>query len=212
MNTCYICCALDCKIDINPDKSDLVIGADRGYLVLEKNGITPDIVLGDFDSFNGEISCENIIRFPIKKDYTDSQLAIEHAIQKGYKKIQIYGAIGGALDHTIANISLLAYYSKQGIDIVFFDGENALFAITDSKIEFSPSAQGRISVFSFNDKAFGVFEKGLLYELDNAILENQFSLGVSNEFVKEKSEISVEKGTLIIYTSKENYKKHLTKE
>ncbi len=211
MNTCYICCALDCKVDITPDKNDIVIGADRGYLVLLKNGIKPNVVIGDFDSYEGEIVCDNIIRFPIKKDFTDSELSIKYAIENGYKNIKIYGAIGGALDHTIANISLLAKYSKNGVDIAFFDDKNALFAITNLSVKFDSEAKGRISVFSFDDEAFGVFEKGLLYELENATLENQTPLGVSNEFVNKESEISVQKGTLILYTSKENFENHLTK-
>lgn len=211
MNTCYICCALDCKVDITPDKNDIVIGADRGYLVLEKNGIKPNVVIGDFDSYEGEIVCDNIIRFPIKKDFTDSELSIKYAIENGYKNIKIYGAIGGALDHTIANLSLLAKYSKNGVDIAFFDDKNALFAITNSSVKFDSEAKGRISVFSFDDEAFGVFEKGLLYELENATLENQTPLGVSNEFTNKESEISVQKGTLILYTSKENFENNLTK-
>ncbi len=210
MNTCYIVCALDCELDFAPDASDLVIGADRGYLVVKRNNIKPNIAIGDFDSYNGEIECENIVRFPVKKDYTDSELAIKQALEMGYKKIRIYGAIGGELDHTIANLALLASYSKQGIDIAFFDEKNAIFAITNSSVSFTEEAKGRISVFSFDDKAFGVLEKGLLYELNNAILENKAPLGVSNEFVGERATISVKSGTLLLHTSSENYEKHLT--
>ncbi len=211
MDICYIACALDCKIDITPNETDLVIGADRGYFVLEKNGIKPSVAIGDFDSYEGEIACENIIRFPVKKDYTDSELAIKYAIEQGYKSIKIYGAIGGALDHTIANIALLAKYSKEGVDIAFFDDENVVFAITNSGVRFDSNARGRISVFSFGDEASGVSEKGLLYELKNACLTNHNPLGVSNEFISEKSEISVQNGTLILYTARKNYENYLTR-
>ena len=210
MNICYIVCALDCILDFNPDSTDFIIGADRGYLVLKSNKIQPNAVIGDFDSYEGEIACENIIRFPVKKDYTDCELAIKYAIEKGYRNIRIYGAIGGALDHTIANIALLAKYSKESIDIAFFDNENVVFAITNSGVSFDSNASGRISVFSFDNEASGVFEKGLLYELYGAILENKAPLGVSNEFVGRKSTVSVEKGTLILHTSKKNYENHLT--
>lgn len=211
MDICYIACALDCKIDIKLRKNDLVIGADRGYLVLEKNGIKPSVAIGDFDSYDGKIDCENIIRFPVKKDFTDSELAIKYAIENGYKHIRVYGAIGSALDHTIANISVLAKYTESGMDIAFVDGENVLFAVCNSKVSFSSKAKGRISVFSFLDKSIGVNEKGLLYELSFATLENITPLGVSNEFIGKNAEISVENGVLIIYTSKENYEKHLTR-
>ena len=211
MNTCYIACALDCQLDFIPDETDLVIGADRGYSTLVKNKIKPNVVIGDFDSYPDKIECENIITFPVKKDFTDSALAIEHAISRGFKKIVVYGAIGGDLDHTIANLALLANYTEKGFNIVFVDNKNVIFAICNNKIRFTSEAGGRISVFSFKDKAEGVYEKGLLYELENASLENSIPLGVSNEFIGKDSEISVKSGTVLIYTSKENYEKHLTR-
>ncbi|MBQ4510569.1 MAG: thiamine diphosphokinase [Clostridia bacterium] len=211
MNTCYIVCALDCKLDFISDETDLVIGADRGYLTLVKNKIKPNVVIGDFDSYTGEIKCENIIKYPVKKDFTDSALAIEHAISKGYKKIVIYGAIGGSFDHTLANIALLADYTKKGIDIAFVDGNNIIFAVYNGKAAFTEEAKGRISVFSYSDISLGVTEKGLLYEINNVMLKNTVPLGVSNEFIDKNAEISVENGVLIIYTAKENYEKHLTR-
>ena len=211
MNTCYIACALDCEIKIDPQEGDLIIGADRGYFTLVENGILPHVVIGDFDSYTGNIDCENVIVHPVKKDDTDSALAIEYAIEQGYKKIVVFGAIGGELDHTIANISLVARYTERGIDISFVDKENALFGVYNSSVHFSKLASGRISVFAFNDKAFGVCERGLLYSLDNATLENKIPLGVSNEFTGEKSSISAENGTLLIYTRRENYENHLTR-
>ena len=138
MNICYIACALDCKIDFTPDKSDYVIGADKGYLNLINNGIEPNVVIGDFDSYTDKIECENIIKYPVKKDFTDSALAAQHAISKGYDKIIVYGAIGGHLDHTLANIALLADLTKKGINIYCIDSleynrENTLviLAVTD---------------------------------------------------------------------------------
>ena len=212
MKTCYIACALDCKIEFTPQEQDLIIGADRGYFTLVENGFKPNVALGDFDSYNGEIDCENTIVFPVKKDYTDSALAVKYATEQGYTKIVIFGGIGGELDHTIANLSLLAEYTEKGIDISFIDGNNALFAIHNSLVRFDEQASGRISVFSFGDKAQGVFEQGLLYSLNNFELTNKVALGVSNEFIGEKSIISVKNGTLLIYTSRENFENHLTRE
>ncbi len=210
MKICYIACALDCKIQISPKENDLVIGADRGYFTLVENGVSPHVAIGDFDSYTGKIDCENTIVYPVKKDDTDSALAIKYAIEQGYRKIVVFGAIGGALDHTVANVALAAACAEKGIDVSFVDGENVLFAIHNSSVSFNKDASGRISVFSYGDKAKGVYEKGLLYTLDNAVLSNRVPLGVSNEFTGDFSEISVEDGTLLIYTSKENYEKHLT--
>lgn len=210
MNTCYIACALDCTLDFLPDETDLVIGADKGYFTLVKNGFKPDIVIGDFDSYTGEINCQNIIRYPVKKDDTDSALAVKYACEKGYKNIVIYGAIGGMLDHTIANLSLLGQYINEGINIAFIDGENVIFGIKDREIRFDKKAQGRISIFSFLEKAYNVNISGLMYEVKNYTLTNDRALGVSNEFIGNDSSISVEKGILFIYTSKKNHDLYLT--
>ncbi|MBO5262223.1 MAG: thiamine diphosphokinase [Clostridia bacterium] len=211
MKTCYIACALDCKIDFTLRSSDLVIGADRGYFTLVENGIKPNVAIGDFDSYTGKIDCEKTIVFPVKKDDTDSALAINYAVEQGYKKIVVFGAIGGELDHTIANIALAADFANKSIDISFVDGENVLFAIHNSSVCFDENAKGRISVFSFGDRAEGVYEKGLLYTLDNEALYNIRPLGVSNEFIGKKATVSVGNGTLLIYTSRENYENHLTR-
>lgn len=210
MNTCYIACALDCVLDFVPDKTDLVIGADRGYFTLVKNGIMPDVAIGDFDSYTGEVKCENIIKYPVKKDDTDSALAIKYAIEKGYTNIIVYGAIGGMLDHTIANISLLGFYTSNNINMAFVDGDNVLFAIKNKTIGFNEEASGRISLFSFLEKSYGVNISGLMYEVENYTLTNDWALGVSNEFVGNDSSISVDNGILLIYTSKENFYLHLT--
>ncbi|MBE6663917.1 MAG: thiamine diphosphokinase [Ruminococcaceae bacterium] len=210
MNTCYIACALDAKLDFIPDETDLVIGADRGCQVLLSQGKRIDLAVGDFDS--GEVpNSVSVIKYPVKKDETDGAIAIKHAIEKGYNKIRMYGAIGGLLDHTIAIISTMCFYAEKGVDIALIDGENVVFAIHNKKICFSKEANGRISVFSHTDKSFGVFEKGLLYTIDNFTLDNKTSLGSGNSFIGCESEISVDEGTLLIYTSKNNFDNYLTK-
>ena len=211
MNICYIVCALDAKIDFFPDEGDLVIAADKGYSTLVKNRVRVDAIIGDFDSYGKVPDGENVIIYPKEKDDTDSALSIEYAVSKGYKSIYVYGGIGGAIDHTIANISLIARYAKSGIKVVFIYNDTAIFGLHNEKATFDEKASGRISVFSYTDISHGVTERGLFYSLENARLENTVSLGVSNEFIGKKSEISVDDGTLVIVTSKENYKNHLTK-
>ena len=189
----------------------MVIGADRGYFTLVENGYAPQVAIGDFDSYTGKVDCEKTIVYPVKKDFTDSALAIEYAIQNGYEKIMVFGGIGGCLDHTITNIALIGKYAKKNVDLTFIDGENVLFAVHNGAVCFNSGAKGRISVFSFDNVAVGVFEKGLLYSLENATIENQTPLGVSNEFIGCEAEISVTDGTLLIYTSRQNFQNHLTR-
>lgn len=211
MNTCYIVCALDAHLDFVPDSSDFVIGADRGYKVLKLQDKRVDLVVGDFDSVSFPTDVENVIKYPVKKDETDSALAIKHALERGYKKIRIYGAVGGLFDHTYAIVSLVCKYSEEKIDIALVDGDNVIFALNNGKISFSKSAKGRISVFSHTDLSRDVSEKGLLYTLDKFTLDNKTSLGSGNSFIGEESEISVGDGTLLIYTSKNNFDNYLTR-
>jgi thiamine pyrophosphokinase len=210
MGVCYISCAVECALDFSPTDNDLVIGADRGYLNLIKNGIKADVAVGDFDSYDGEIDCENVIRLPKIKDETDGEASIKYAIENGYNNIIVYGAIGGDLDHTIANVSHLKNYTEKGIKITFIDGNNSLFAINNNKMSFSKEANGRISIFSATDKSDGVDLEGLFYELNGATLYNSVPLGVSNEFIGKNSMISVRDGTLFVYTSTKNLKYVLT--
>lgn len=210
MNTCYIVCALDCILDFVPDESDFVIGADRGCQILKEQGIRIDLAVGDFDSGKEPIDV-SVIRYPVKKDETDGAIAIKHAIENGYNKIRMYGAIGGLLDHTIAIISTMCLYAEKGVDIALIDGDNVIFALHNGKIGFSSLANGRISVFSHTDNSYGVYEKGLLYTIDNFTLDNKTSLGSGNSFIGKEAEISVKEGTLLIYTSKNNFDNYLTK-
>lgn len=212
MNTCYIVCALDCTLDFTPDESDFVIGADRGYHILKSQGKRIDLALGDFDSSNFPSDFENVIKFPVMKDETDGAIAIKEALSRGYKKIVMYGAIGGLLDHTLAIIGEAVKYVEGGIDFAFYSEDSSIFILNNSKVTFDLDASGRISVLSYSSISKGVTIKGLLYELDNFTLDNKTSLGSGNSFVGREAEISVQSGTLLIVSSKNNLENHLTKE
>ena len=122
------------------------------------------------------------------------------AIRRGYKTFIICGALGGKrLEHTLANIKLCESYAIKGYDVTLTDGQYLVKAIHNSKIDFSETEQGFISVFSLSGKAEGVKIDGLKYPLENAVLDfSNPTLCVSNEFIGQKSSISVENGTITI--------------
>ena len=204
MKTCYIVCALDCKVDISLENDDLLIGADRGYFTLVKNGFEPNVAIGDFDSYTGEIDCEKTIKFPVKKDYTDSALAIEYAIQNGYDKIVVYGGIGGALDHTMANLSLLEKLWGTGIRAIITDGKNRARYIERTS-ELVPNVGFKyLSLICADREAKGVSLDGCKYPLKNAKLTRSGnSFTTSNEILKNCALVSVKKGGLYIIESKD---------
>ena len=198
-NICYIVGAGEpCKMDFEPQQGDYVIAADGGLKYLEEAGITADLVVGDFDSLQEKPTHANVLTFNQEKDETDSFLAATQGIEKGYKYFHLYGCTGGRTDHTFANIQLLAYLSKREKQGFLFDDKCRTTAITDTSITLPCYDSGYVSVFSYSEKAEGVCLEGLKYQLDNAVLTNDCPLGVSNEFIGEKSKITVREGTLII--------------
>lgn len=199
MGICYIIGAGECEcIDFLKKSGDFIIAADGGYKHLMSVGMKPDLLIGDFDSL-GEIPMdENIIRLNPVKDITDMNAASDAAIGRGYKELVFYGATGGRIDHTMANIQLVAALSQKGIKASVNNGKTVITAITDDEIVFDSSNNGYISVFAHSDICENVSISGLKYNVNGETFRNSFALGVSNEFVGSESRISVEKGTLII--------------
>lgn len=183
-------------MEVSPD--NLIIAADAGLENCEKFGLTPDITVGDFDSLGYVPEIKNVVKLPVEKDITDMYKAAFTAFEKCYNEIYIFGGVGGRPDHTYANIAMLADLADSGCKAYLISDDYVITALKNSSISFEKDMKGTISVFSFTDESSGVYEKGLKYTLDNARLTNKFPLGVSNSFIGENAQISVENGTLII--------------
>ena len=194
-------------LDFTPSADDFVIAADAGIRYLEQCGITADLVIGDFDSLDDIPAHSNTKVLSPEKDDTDMFAAIREAIEIGYSVFHIYCGTGGRIDHTIANLQVLAYLAQNDMQGFLFGKDDVITAITNRKITFEPIRSGYISVFSHGEKSEGVFLHGLKYELENAVLTNTFPLGVSNEFIGKESSISVINGTLLIVMPKETMEK-----
>ncbi|MCL2487735.1 MAG: thiamine diphosphokinase [Oscillospiraceae bacterium] len=196
---CYIAGAGPCgRLDFIPGPADFVIAADGGLAHLIRNGLAADLVVGDFDSLGSVPEHPCVLTLQSEKDETDTAAALREGIGRGYRVFHLYGCAGGRLDHTLANIQLLAELSRQGMRGYLFDEKTVITAITDASIHFNAGASGTISVFSHSDKSTGVSETGLKYPLDRAELTNTCPVGVSNEFIGAESCVSVEGGTLIV--------------
>ena len=202
MSVCHIFAAGDFCGDFKYTSGDMIIAADAGYAHLIKLNISPDILIGDFDTIEEMPEhFENDIRFTAEKDYTDTQLAIEEGISRGFRKFIIYGALGGKrLEHTVANLQMTAGYTEKGYEIILTDGMTFVYTVHNSSISFNKNPVGTVSIFSLTDKSEGVTLSGFKYILSDATLTNSFALGVSNEFSGSDAEISVRNGTLIIIT------------
>ena len=199
MSICYIVGAGECKkLDFTKKDGDIVIAADGGYKYLQRAGIKPDIVIGDFDSLGKAPEGEKIIRLKPEKDVTDTYAAVSEGIKCGYSRFNIYGASGGRIEHTLANIQLIASLAEKNMQASIFDGSTVITAVTAKTLRFDSAYNGYISIFAHSDKCTGVCLRGLKYPLENAELSNLFPLGVSNEFLGVEREIVIGNGTAII--------------
>lgn len=190
-------------LDFVVQSHDYVIAADGGLKYLEQNGIKADLVIGDFDTLRYKPDHPNVITLSEEKDDTDTLAAMREGINKRYFTFYIYCGMGGRVEHTIANMQLLAYLSQSNRKGFLFGKDCVMTAITNGSLTFSSNAKGCISVFSFSDTSTGVYLKGSRYELDNATLTNTFPIGVSNEFTGRKSVVTVTDGTILVVFSKE---------
>ncbi len=197
---CYIVCAGENKgVNVKLKDGDLLIAADGGLDHLKRLSLLPSVIVGDFDSVTETPKAGEIIKLKKEKNETDTFVCAQEAIKRGYKIIYIYCGTGGRIDHTLANVQLLVYLAKRGVKAYLFDGEQVVTALfKNQELCFDETAKGIISVFSATDFCEGVSLIGLKYCLENGKLENDFALGVSNEFVGAKSKITAKKGVLLI--------------
>lgn len=202
MNTSMICYiaggGTDYGLSFIPRSGDLVIAADAGLRCLEHQGILADYIIGDFDSLSYVPQAPNVTVLSPEKDVTDMSAAVSIGIEKGYDLFHLYGGTGGRIDHTIANLQLLADLASQGKQGFLFDRSSIITAIHNTTLSFKKIPSGYVSVFSHSEQSVGVTLRGLRYELENAVLQNTFPLGVSNEFTGTQSSITVANGTLLI--------------
>ncbi len=191
-------------MSIGPEKDDLIIAADGGYNYLKQMGIEPQVLMGDFDSLEVLPEHQNILRHSPIKDDTDMALAVAYAAEQGYRRFFLYGGLGGRLDHTMANLQLLNSMSRQGLESYLIGEKTVVTAITKERITFSAECSGMLSVFCMGEAAEGVWERGLKYQLTDAVMTCDRTLGVSNEFTGKESWIEVRKNTLQIVWDEKN--------
>ncbi len=198
---CFIFGALKVNnMPISPTENDYIIAVDKGYEHIKELGLSPHLIVGDFDSL-GYIPKEiGVEKLNVRKDDTDTAHAVEIAFKKGYRDFIIYGCTGGKLDHSFANIQLAKFIAAKGGSSLFLGDNEAFTVIKDGSISFDEGRHGRVSVFSLSDISTGVTEEGLLYALNDSTLYNDNPLGVSNEFTGSPSKISVKNGYLLIIT------------
>lgn len=183
----------------NISENDFVIAADKGCEYALSAGITPDLAVGDFDSFSGELPAgTKVMRLPEKKDYTDTHVALMEGLKRGCRYFRLFAALGGRLDHTMGNLYLLDYLCDNGAvgKIVFDDG--CVHFVKNGTLYLN-KMPGVVSVFPFGGDASGVTLKGFEYPLNSVVLRTNMPIGVSNVQVDETAAVTVKSGALIVF-------------
>ena len=193
-------------------KKLVLMAADRGLDFFRKNGITPDIADGDFDSLSveGKKYLENlkdteIIRLQPEKDDTDTQSTLNLAIAKGSENILILGATGGRIDHLIGNLGLLTLGKLKGVSVAIADAQNYICLVKSGTILSKAGQFGKyVSFFSAGEAVEGLTLKGFKYPLNNFCLTTADSgLTVSNEIRDDTAQIIYDKGSLMMVMSRD---------
>lgn len=189
------------RLFIHPD--DFIIAADGGTRHALALGLLPSVIIGDLDSLNPanrrhlEQNHVKIIQYPQDKDETDLELALAYAINAGYKRIKIIAALGGRLDQTLGNLSLLTAPSLAGLDIRLDDGDEEVFFIRKQA-----QIHGRIgeivSLIPWGNPVTIIRTEGLRWQILNDTLHPHKTRGISNEIIAMRVQVQIESGLLLL--------------
>ena len=182
-----------------PDLKDVdYIGADKGALFLARKKIRMAFAIGDFDSVSEnergliELYSDEVIALNPVKNNSDSEAAVDEAIQRGYRRIYIVGATGGRLDHEIVNIRLCWKYPDR---VILFDDKNYTRALGEGAHRINKNNYQYLSLFAENECEISL--NGFKYELDHRVITERDLYGLSNEILGETGEIYVHRGSVL---------------
>ena len=189
-----------------PEAGDLVIAADAGYLTAQKMGITPDVLLGDFDTLGVENIPDGIecLRVPAEKNDTDTQLAVSTAIERGAKEITIIGGVSGRLDHTLSTLSILEDLWERKNDRIYAiltDGKNRVRFIRNSGAILPRSQYRYFSLIAADELVKGVTLEGCKYPLKNGRISRRHQWAVSNEITGNCALVEISRGGVWVIES-----------
>jgi len=191
---------------------DTLIAADGGLRLLRALGLTPDVRIGDLDSLpEGSLPLlqnlpVQVVRHPPEKNETDLELALQWAVERGFRSVRIVAALGGRVDHTLANLFLLTAPDLGECDVRIDDGIQEIFVISDThRIQGLPG--DLVSLLPLRDDAHGVTTENLYYPLHGETLKAHQTRGISNVMTGNEAHVSLTGGMLLcVHTRSEGLK------
>ena len=179
-------------------EDDFYICCDSGLKHREKLGIIPNLIVGDFDSYkNPHMDVETII-LPCEKDDTDTVFAVKEALSRGFQDFLLVGVIGGRLDHTLGNVSLLLMLDAQGKEAMALDDFSEMQIVSDQPAQIE-NRYAYFSLLNISGTAQGITIKNAKYPLAEAEISCEYQYGISNEVLPGKyAVVTVKQGRLLL--------------
>ena len=179
-------------------EDDFYICCDSGLKHREKLGIIPNLIVGDFDSYkNPHMDVETII-LPCEKDDTDTVFAVKEALSRGFQDFLLVGVIGGRLDHTLGNVSLLLMLGAQGKEAMALDDFSEMQIVSDQPAQIE-NRYAYFSLLNISGTAQGITIKNAKYPLAEAEISCEYQYGISNEVLPGKyAVVTVKQGRLLL--------------
>lgn len=198
MKRCVIFAAMpvSAKLAAYYENADMILAADAGYLSVQKLGLTPTLLLGDYDSAPVPQSTVPVLRLPAEKDDTDTYFAAKKAMELGATEVVILGGLGGRLDHTLANLQTILYLQQNKISAILADETTQVRVLLPGHHEIIAQENSYLSLLPTEASATGVTLAQVQYPLTDATLTNVWPVGVSNEFVAQYADVTVKTGGL----------------
>ncbi len=184
------------------NQADLLVAVDGGLQHVMASGLTPHIIIGDLDSIdatdleNYENNGVDVVKFPVHKDETDLELAVDYVLSLGFKEILILGATGGRTDHFFGNILFFSNPKYLSYRIRILTKKSEIFYCTRQQI-IEGAAGDLISLIPISEVVSGIKTTGLMYPLQDETLFRWKTRGISNQMQDQKALIEYESGVLL---------------
>ena len=188
-------------------EDDFVVCADGGYALARREDIIPHVLVGDFDSL-GKVPDDlpaacRVFQAEREKNETDTFLCLQHGLDAGYKSFVLAGGIGGRLDHTAANLQLLVYAARRGLSMWMMDKNNRVTAMEPGVMRVPRTDGFKLSVLAYAGPCEGVTLEHVKYPLRDAVLAEDFPLGISNEFMEPEAVLHLKAGCMLVFLSRD---------
>ena len=179
-------------------EDDYIAFCDSGQKHMDNLGVKPNLIVGDFDSYENPNLDVETIELPCDKDDTDTVFAVKEAIKRGFDEFVLIGVVGARLDHTLGNISILLHLNSLRKKAMIID-DYSLISVVSNEPEFIDDSFAYFSLINVSGKAKGVVIENAKYPLDNAEITCEYQYGISNEVMKgEFAKVSVSDGQLLL--------------